>query len=79
MELTFPHGVTADADDFWTAARSGEFRAEDLAEAGEIVTGLQLGRPIPPRWGNGYPADHRRWHDTGLSCGFYPTTAKKSE
>ncbi|SNT65836.1 hypothetical protein SAMN05421812_12745 [Asanoa hainanensis] len=49
LELTFPHGTTADADDFWTAARSGEFAAADLAEAGEIVTGLQLGTPISSR------------------------------
>ena len=46
MELTFPHGANAEADDFWTAARSGEFNAADLAEAREVVTGLRLGRPI---------------------------------
>jgi hypothetical protein len=46
MELTFPCGATAEADDFWTAARSGEFDAAALAEAGELVTGLGLGRPL---------------------------------
>ncbi|SCL38951.1 hypothetical protein GA0074692_5191 [Micromonospora pallida] len=49
MELTFPHGTAAEADDFWTAARSGEFDAAMLAEAGELVTGLQLGRPVLSR------------------------------
>jgi len=45
MELRFPHGTTADADGFWTAQRSGEFDEADLEEAGELVTGLRLGRP----------------------------------
>lgn len=46
MELTFPRGVTGEADDFWTAAGSGEFDAAELAEAGELVAGLRLGRPV---------------------------------
>ncbi|MER7331214.1 MULTISPECIES: hypothetical protein [unclassified Micromonospora] len=49
IELIFPSGTTVEADDFWTAARSGEFDAADLAEAGEAVIGLQLGRPILSR------------------------------
>jgi hypothetical protein len=49
MELTFPHGVSVEADDLWTAARSGEFAAAELAEAEELVTGLHLGRPTGSR------------------------------
>ena len=49
MELTFSRGATAEADDFWTAARSGEYDAAALAEAGELVTGLGLGRPLVSR------------------------------
>ncbi|MEU8216562.1 hypothetical protein AB0C47_12410 [Micromonospora taraxaci] len=49
IELTFLGGTTVEADDFWTAARSGELDAADLAEAGETVNGLQLGRPILSR------------------------------
>jgi hypothetical protein len=45
MELRFPQGTTADADKFWTAERSGEFDEADLAEAGKLVRGMQLGRP----------------------------------
>lgn len=46
MELTFPPGTSGEADGFWTAARSGEFDVTALAEAGELVTGFRLGRPI---------------------------------
>jgi hypothetical protein len=49
IELTFPHGTTAEADDFWIAARSGEFDEAELDEAGELVTQLRLGRPILSR------------------------------
>jgi hypothetical protein len=45
MELRFPHGTTANADKFWTAERSGEFDEADLAEAGKLMRGMQLGRP----------------------------------
>src|SRR5262245_42429855 len=30
IELRFPHGTTADADEFWTAERSGEFDEAEL-------------------------------------------------
>ena len=47
------------------------------------LAGNRLGNAAARRWHPGgepgCPADHRRWHDTGLSRGFYPTTAKKSE
>jgi len=46
IELFYPHGTTADADDFWMAARSGEFDAAALAEAEALLAGLGLGRPI---------------------------------
>ncbi|WP_238017238.1 hypothetical protein KZZ52_25520 [Dactylosporangium sp. AC04546] len=49
LELTFPRGTTGDADEFWTAARSGEFDSADLAEAEELVTGLALGRTVRSR------------------------------
>ncbi|MEV6599333.1 hypothetical protein AB0M36_21130 [Actinoplanes sp. NPDC051346] len=49
LELTFAPDVTAEADDFWTTARSGEFDLGDLAEAEELVTTLGLGRPLRSR------------------------------
>lgn len=49
LELTFARGISAEADDFWTAARSGEFTAEDLSEAEELVTTLGLGQPLRSR------------------------------
>jgi hypothetical protein len=45
-ELTFNDDTIAEADDFWTAARSGEFAPGDLAEAEELVTMPSLGRPL---------------------------------
>ena len=49
LELTFAHGITAEVDDFWTAARSGEFAAEDLAEAEALVLTLSGARPLRSR------------------------------
>jgi hypothetical protein len=49
LELTFARDVTADVDDLWTAARSGEFAAEDLAEAENLVMTLSGARPSRSR------------------------------
>lgn len=49
LELTFAGDVTAEADDFWTAARSGAFAAEDLAEAEELIMTLRGARPLRSR------------------------------
>jgi hypothetical protein len=49
VELTFAHDTTAQADDFWTAVRSGEFSPADLAEAEQLVTRLGLGQPVRSR------------------------------
>ncbi|WP_212829841.1 hypothetical protein [Catellatospora sp. TT07R-123] len=46
MEMTFPHGTCVEADEYWTAMGSGEFDTADLVEAGNLMTGLQLGRPM---------------------------------
>ena len=51
LELTYAAGTTADADDFWTATRSGDFAAADLAEAGELVATLGLGPALHSRVG----------------------------
>ncbi|MEU8238318.1 hypothetical protein AB0C07_08740 [Actinoplanes missouriensis] len=49
LELTFARDTTAEVDDFWTAARSGEFAAEDLAEAEELVMALSGAKPLRSR------------------------------
>ena len=49
LELTFAGETIVEADDFWTAARSGEFAPGDLAEAQELVTTPGLGRPLRSR------------------------------
>ena len=45
IELRFPLGTSGDAEDFWTAQRSGQFDEADLDDAGRLVTSLRLGRP----------------------------------
>jgi len=49
LELTFAHDTTAEVDDFWTAARSGEFAAEDLTEAEQLVMTLSETKPLRSR------------------------------
>ncbi|MET8154409.1 hypothetical protein ACIBSW_34015 [Actinoplanes sp. NPDC049668] len=49
LELTFARDITAEVDDVWTAARSGEFAAEDLAEAEELVLTLSRAQPLRSR------------------------------
>jgi hypothetical protein len=49
LELTFPPDTAGHADDFWTAAHSGQFSAADLTEAQHLVTTLGLGRPVRSR------------------------------
>ncbi|GAA1655778.1 hypothetical protein [Actinoplanes couchii] len=49
LELTFPGDVTAEVDDFWTAARSGGFAPEDLAEAESLVMTLSGARALRSR------------------------------
>jgi hypothetical protein len=44
LELTFPRDTDGHADDFWTAAHSGQFSAADLADAEHLVTPLGPGR-----------------------------------
>ncbi|MEV0902425.1 hypothetical protein [Actinoplanes sp. NPDC049802] len=49
LELTFAPDVTAEIDDSWTAARSGEFAAGDLAEAEDLVMALTGAKPLRSR------------------------------
>ncbi|GAA0460142.1 hypothetical protein Aca07nite_42140 [Actinoplanes capillaceus] len=49
LELTFASGITAEIYDLWTAARSGEFAAEDLTEAESLVMALSEARPLRSR------------------------------
>jgi hypothetical protein len=45
VTLTFPPDTTGEIDEFWTAARSGEFEPSDLAEAKDLITELRFGQP----------------------------------
>ena len=53
LKLTFADNIDAEAEaemgDFWTTARSGEFVAEDLAEAEESVMALSAVKPLRSR------------------------------